>query len=259
METERVGNRYDGNMDPSSFPIGWDAPKWNAPDIGQALPRIAPRISIAMTLKKRLSGKQGPRTLRTLALPDECTKHVLSYLDKYEPKAHRAVARSFVGERHRRSFVLFKEPLKMMMAAQSMDSLMHPLERYSRNDVLFNISSSYSHLVNDSRQDLTASVQKDEYDEVETHDCEVCGLYGQVGRDGEDAMIVTRVAVADLHTFLNIHFLPLRAKSSCIKYRKYLELSMCVGDERVRRSCYNQFLLEDDMMDMRDAPFWHED
>ena len=262
METERVGNRYDGNMDPSSFPIGWDAPKWNAPDIGQALPRIAPRISIAMTLKKRLSGKQGPRTLRTLALPDECTKHVLSYLDKYEPKAHRAVARSFVGERHRRSFVLFKEPLKMMMAAQSMESVTYPLERLSRIGALSNISSSYSPLVN-VWQCLTASVQEEEYDEVETHQCEMCHVCGgecrQVGRDGEDVMVVAKVAVADLHMFLNIHFLPLQAKPLCLKYRKYLEKNICVGNDRDRRTCYNRFLLEDDMMDMRDAPFWHED
>ena len=232
MEDKWVGNRYYG--------------RWMS----------LPRLSMATTQNKRLSGKQGPRTL---VLNEDCTNRVLEYLDKDEPKAHRAVARRFVGERRRRSFLLFKEPLKMMMAAQSMDSVMYPLERFSRNDVLFNISSSYSHLANVSRQYLTASVQEEEYDEVETHQCDLCGVDGELWRDGEDTMVESRVAVADLHTFLNIHSLPLRAKSSCLKNWKYLELSICVGDERVRRTCYNRFLLDDDMMDMRDAPFWHED
>ena len=90
MEDKWVGNRYYG--------------RWMS----------LPRLSMATTQNKRLSGKQGPRTL---VLNEDCTNRVLEYLDKDEPKAHRAVARRFVGERRRRSFLLFKEPLKMMMAA----------------------------------------------------------------------------------------------------------------------------------------------
>jgi len=221
-----------------------------------------PPLRIATAQRKRLSGKQGQRTLD---LDEGLTQHVLSYLDNAAPGAHRAAARSFVGRRAQRSFVLFKDPkqvaavsfIKLRGDGGAVEETTNGNGGLQASQPEHDEATEVESTMGDEEDGDNDSQEDDEEREEEgtLSLCELCGATVVRYDDEEDDMVVALVAVAKVNSFMDVHCLPLCAKKLLWDKLKWVEMNICVGDSYFRDKCYNKFLLADEVED-EDAPFW---
>jgi hypothetical protein len=212
-----------------------------------------PLLSVRRPLQLRLWAKQSPSHV---TLDELSSEMVVSFLGTDQLGAHRAVARSFVGERASRTYVMLKQPAKHAAVCLDCDSEIAEAEEDAEE--LGGGSSD-----KEAEEDAEEAPEEDEEPReatVHTEMCQLCGIDFEWHSDDEDSLCDTShqmVAILKMRTYLHLEHLPKSALKFLWKKKQFAEMQvLCSSGESIFRCC-DRYLLEHECTDEQDVKdFW---